>query len=51
VKLGWNAGTFEEFTIDSTWVYILGVAFGSKAVQKFAEEENKDKQKTKEDEN
>jgi len=49
VKLGWNAGTFEEFTIDSTWVYILGVAFGSKAVQKFAEEENKNKEKTKED--
>jgi hypothetical protein len=44
VKIGWNAGTFEEFTIDDKWVYILGIAFGSKAVQKFAEEEEeKDK--------
>lgn len=39
VKIGWNAGLFEEFKIDSTWVYILGLAFGSKAIQKFAEEE------------
>ena len=39
VKLGWNAGTFENFSIDSTWIYILGLAFGSKVFQKFAEEE------------
>src|SRR5256885_14482082 len=24
VKLGWNAGSFDEFKIDPTWVYILG---------------------------
>ena len=45
VKIGWNASTFEEFTIDSTWVYILGIAFGSKAIQKFAEEEEDGKNK------
>src|SRR5574341_639677 len=32
VKIGWNAGTFEEFKIDSTWIYILGIALGSKAI-------------------
>ena len=41
VKLGWNAGSFEDFKIDSTWIYILGLAFGSKVFQKFAEEEDK----------
>ena len=47
VKLGWTAGTFEEFTIDSTWIYILGIAFGSKAIQKFAEEDENKKHETK----
>jgi hypothetical protein len=37
VKLGWNAGSFEDFTIDERWVYILGLAFGAKAAQRFAE--------------
>lgn len=37
IKLGWIAGNFEAFTIDKSWVYILGLAFGSKAFQKFAE--------------
>ena len=37
IKLGWIAGNFEEFTIDRSWVYILGLAFGSKAFQRFAE--------------
>jgi hypothetical protein len=41
VKLGWNAGTFETFSIDDKWVYILGLAFGSKAFQKFGETETK----------
>ncbi len=39
IKLGWIAGTFEQFKIDSSWIYILGLAFGSKAVQKFGEDE------------
>ncbi len=43
VKIGWNAGSFEEFTIDKTWVYILGLAFGGKAMQKFAEQKDDDK--------
>ena len=33
-----HAGSFEDFTIDKTWVYILGLAFGSKAIQKFGED-------------
>ena len=40
IKLGWIAGSFEQFTIDTSWIYILGLAFGSKAFQKFAEEED-----------
>jgi hypothetical protein len=47
VKIGWNAGTFDEFTIDRTWVYILGIALGSKAIQRFGEDdEEKDSTKT-----
>ena len=37
VKLGWTADSFDEFKIDPTWIYILGLAFGAKAAQKFAE--------------
>ena len=44
IKLGWVAGSFEEFIIDTSWIYILGLAFGAKAVQKFAEEEDKSKE-------
>ena len=44
IKLGWVAGSFEEFTIDTSWIYILGIAFGAKAFQKYAEE---DEDKTK----
>jgi hypothetical protein len=49
IKLGWIAGSFEEFTIDKSWIYILGLAFGGKALQKFAEvgeEQEGDKSKT-----
>jgi hypothetical protein len=35
-KLGWNAA-FDEFKVDSTWISILGLAFGAKAVQHFSE--------------
>jgi len=37
IKLGWATASFQEFSVDSTWVYILGIAFGSKAFQKFGE--------------
>ena len=38
IKLAWNVKSFDEFKIDRTWVYILGLAFGSKVFQKFSEE-------------
>ena len=37
IKLGWVAGSFESFVIDTSWIYILGLAFGGKAFQRFAE--------------
>ena len=37
IKLGWVAGSFESFVIDTGWIYILGLAFGGKAFQRFAE--------------
>ena len=37
LKIGWNAGSFKDFQIDQTWVYILGLAFGSKVFQKYGE--------------
>jgi hypothetical protein len=40
LKMGWNAGSFKDFQIDSTWVYIVGLAFGSKAFQKFYEKDD-----------
>jgi hypothetical protein len=42
IKLGWIAGSFEQLSIDKSWIYILGLAFGSKAFQKFAEDKNTD---------
>lgn len=39
-RIGWNSGSMDDFKIDPTWVYILGLAFGAKAAQKFAEEDN-----------
>jgi hypothetical protein len=32
-------GSIGELTIDKAWIYILGLAFGSKVFQKFGEEE------------
>jgi hypothetical protein len=46
VKIGWNAGSFEEFTIDKTWVYILGIALGAKTMQKFGEPGSNDDSST-----
>ncbi|MBI1768065.1 MAG: hypothetical protein HYR67_06800 [Bacteroidetes bacterium] len=40
IKLGWVAGSFSEFVIDTSWIYILGLAFGSKAFQRFAENDD-----------
>lgn len=40
LKIGWTAGTFKDFQIDQTWVYILGLAFGSKVFQKFGEDQS-----------
>ena len=38
-KIGWSISKFQDLTIDKTWIYILGLAFGSKAIQRFTEEE------------
>jgi len=32
VKIGRNSGTIEEFTIEKTWIYILGLAVASKVI-------------------
>ncbi|HET9136796.1 MAG TPA: hypothetical protein VFO76_09170 [Candidatus Kapabacteria bacterium] len=40
IKIGWNAGSFEDFTIDKSWIYILGLALGGKTMQKFAEQDD-----------
>jgi len=42
VKIGWTAGSFEEFTLDERWVYILGLAFGAKAAQRFTETDDEE---------
>jgi hypothetical protein len=47
LKIGWTAGSFKDFEIDNTWVYILGLAFGSKVFQKFSEEKKEDVDKDK----
>ena len=46
IKLGWTVASLLEFRIDQSWIYILGLAFGAKAVQSFAEadEDGKPKQ-------
>jgi hypothetical protein len=46
LKIGWTIGNFEQFKVDDTWVYILGIAFGSKAFQKFAEKESGEEDET-----
>jgi len=51
LKIGWNAGTFKDFQIDNTWVYIIGLAFGSKVFQKFNEEEKKNADQNRSDSN
>lgn len=43
LKLGWSLNNFEQFTIDKNWIYILGLAFGSKVFQKFGEQSTSEK--------
>lgn len=43
LKISWTVGNFEDFKIDETWIYILGLAFGSKVFQKFGEEKKENK--------
>lgn len=40
IKIGWQTSSFEDFKIDNTWVYILGLAFGGKVAQTFTEEKS-----------
>ena len=40
IKIGWTTHSFDEFRLDSTWVYILGLAFGSKVAQQFSEQQD-----------
>lgn len=40
IRLGWVAGSFESFMIDTSWIYILGLAFVGKAFQRFAENDD-----------
>ena len=42
IKLGWVAGSFESLVIDTSWIYILGLAFGGKAFQRFAENDEEE---------
>ena len=46
IKIGWNATELEEFKIDSNWVYILGLAFGGKVIQRYAEDDENNDEST-----
>jgi len=46
LKIAWSVGSLGGFTIDKTWIYILGLAFGSKVFQKFGEESESVKAET-----
>ena len=37
LKIGWTITKLETLTIDQRWIYILGLAFGSKAFQRYSE--------------
>jgi hypothetical protein len=50
VKIGWQTSSFEDFKINSTWVYILGLAFGAKVAQTFTEDESTEKDDDQQDE-
>ena len=38
IRLAWNTSSLEGMKIDDKWVYILGLAWGSKVIQKFGED-------------
>ncbi|MEP6710860.1 MAG: hypothetical protein ABJA37_00510 [Ferruginibacter sp.] len=40
LKIGWSITKLETLTIDQRWIYILGLAFGSKAFQRFGENQD-----------
>jgi hypothetical protein len=42
VKIGWQTTSFDEFRIDNTWIYIVGLAFGGKVFQTFGEKSAQD---------
>ena len=37
LKIGWTITKLETLVIDQRWIYILGLAFGSKAFQRYGE--------------
>lgn len=37
LKSGWNAKSLAELKLDESWIYLIGFAFGGKALQSFAE--------------
>ncbi|MEP7253031.1 MAG: hypothetical protein ABI683_11650 [Ginsengibacter sp.] len=47
IEIGWSISKFEEFTVDDRWIYIPGLAFGSKAFQRFGEQEEEPSEKAK----
>lgn len=47
IKIGWAATNFDDFKLDRTWVYILGLAFGSKVFQSFSEKLGEEPQQPK----
>lgn len=42
VKTAWNVDSLSDLTIDDSWVYILGLAFGAKVIQRYAEDDEED---------
>ena len=46
IKLAWSTATFQTLKIDQSWIYILGLAFGSKVFQKFGENAAEEKPET-----
>jgi DMSO reductase anchor subunit len=49
IKIGWQTSSFEDFKINTTWVYILGLAFGAKVAQTFTEDSSTEKDNDKDE--
>jgi hypothetical protein len=43
VRTGWNTGTLPNLDNQSNWVWLITAALGGKALQKFAEVQDKKK--------